>query len=96
MPNFDRTGPQGRGSMTGRQLGRCNDNNNITDFVYGRGRRGNGNGNGFGYRNRIGFGRNQQHFSAGVSEKTLIENEINTLKDQLNSLEKQLKDLKQD
>jgi hypothetical protein len=25
MPNFDRTGPQGQGAMTGRRRGRCND-----------------------------------------------------------------------
>ena len=25
MPNFDRTGPQGQGSMTGRKRGRCRD-----------------------------------------------------------------------
>jgi len=25
MPNFDRTGPQGQGAMTGRKRGRCND-----------------------------------------------------------------------
>lgn len=93
MPNFDRTGPQGRGAMTGRHLGRCNDNANTENFVYGRGRRGNGNGNGFGYRNRIGFGRNQQHFLTDVSEKTIVENEINVLKDQLSSLEKRLQEL---
>ncbi|MBU1096383.1 MAG: DUF5320 domain-containing protein [Bacteroidetes bacterium] len=26
MPNFDGTGPQGQGSMTGRRRGRCNNN----------------------------------------------------------------------
>lgn len=93
MPRLNGTGPQGRGAMTGRQLGRCNDN--TTDFGYGRGRRGNGNGLGFGYRNGIGFGRNQQQFLTNVSEKTLIENEINTLKDQLSSLEKELNKLNQ-
>lgn len=25
MPNFDRTGPQGQGPMTGRKRGRCRD-----------------------------------------------------------------------
>jgi len=96
MPRLDRTGPQGRGAMTGRQLGRCNDNINTENFVYGRGGRGNRRGAGFGNGNGLGFGRNQQQFMTNVSEKTLIENEINTLKDQLSSLEKQLGDLKQD
>lgn len=27
MPGFDRTGPGGQGSRTGRQLGKCNSNN---------------------------------------------------------------------
>jgi len=25
MPNFDRTGPEGKGKKTGRQLGKCED-----------------------------------------------------------------------
>jgi len=87
MPRFDRTGPLGRGSMTGRGIGKCIDNANSENFAYGR------SGRGFG--NRYGFGRNQKQFS-NVSEKTIVENEINTLKDQLSSLEKQLNDLKDD
>ena len=93
MPGFDRTGPQGRGSMTGRQMGNCNGNKGSDNIGYGRGRHGFGSGPGFG--NRYGFGRNQDQFS-NVSEKTIIENEINTLKDQLSSLEKQLSELKKD
>jgi len=27
MPNFDRRGPEGKGSRTGRGLGKCNDDN---------------------------------------------------------------------
>lgn len=27
MPNYDRTGPTGAGSMTGKQMGRCNPGN---------------------------------------------------------------------
>ncbi|MFO8087752.1 MAG: DUF5320 domain-containing protein [Bacteroidales bacterium] len=31
MPNYDRTGPMGRGAMTGRRMGRCNpDNRDLT------------------------------------------------------------------
>lgn len=91
MPGFDRTGPQGRGSMTGRQFGKCNDNVDSVNYRHRRGGRGNSRGAGFG--NRIGYGRNQLHFLTDVSEKTLIENEINVLKDQLNSLEKRLQEL---
>ncbi len=96
MPNLNRTGPQGRGAMTGRQMGRCNDNINMENFAYGKVGRGNGRGRGFGNRNGLGFGRNRQEFLTNVSEKTLIENEINTLKDQLSSLEKQLGNLNKD
>ena len=94
MPGFDRTGPLGRGSMTGRQMGNCTGNIGAENIGYGRGG-GHGFGRGAGFGNRYGFGRNQQQFS-NVSEKTIVENEINTLKDQLNSLEKQLNDLKDD
>ncbi len=27
MPRFDKTGPQGTGSMTGRKMGKCNSSN---------------------------------------------------------------------
>lgn len=92
MPGLDRTGPQGRGSMTGRRMGNCNDN--IENIANGRTGRWYGRGGGSGFRHR--FGRNQQQFLTKVSEKTILENEINTLKDQLSSLEKQMKELKQD
>jgi len=87
MPNFDRTGPQGRGAMTGRQLGHCNEGANGNYF--GRGR-GNG-GRGYGFGN--GFGRHQNNLFADVSEKTLVQNQINVLKDQLSSLEKRMQEL---
>lgn len=51
MPNFDRTGPNGSGKLTGRGLGLCNsDSENISQ---GRGlgiafRSGSGRGRGFG------------------------------------------------
>ncbi len=31
MPGFDRTGPEGKGSRTGRGLGKCNPNNKSDD-----------------------------------------------------------------
>lgn len=31
MPNYDRTGPQGEGSLTGRQMGKCNPENKDTE-----------------------------------------------------------------
>ena len=97
MPRGDKTGPNGNGPKTGRGLGYCTGNNlpgfenNIT--TYGRGNgfgRRNHNGNGFG--RGMGFGY-RSGFDNGVKEKTLVQNEINILKDQLESLEKRLKEL---
>lgn len=31
MPGFDRTGPEGKGSRTGKALGKCNSNNRSND-----------------------------------------------------------------
>ncbi len=69
MPGFDRTGPEGKGSRTGRSLGRCNPNNNVsnadnpeTDFPVGTGR-GRGLGRGFAGGGR-GAGRGRG-FGAG-------------------------------
>ena len=67
MPGFDRTGPDGQGSQTGRRLGKCNPNNrrinqeNIDEDDRFFGRRGRGRRNGgrfrFGRGNGRGFGR---------------------------------------
>jgi len=104
MPRGDKTGPNGAGPRTGRGLGFCTGHNQagyLTDTAgYGRGRgfgggRGFGRGNGFGRGMGFGFRHGYRHFyeDDGISEKTLIENEINTLKDKLNSLEEKLKNL---
>jgi len=97
MPRGDKTGPNGNGPKTGRRLGYCT-GNNLPGFenniiTYGRGNgfgRRNHNGNGFG--RGMGFGY-RNGFDNGVKEKTLVQNEINILKDQLESLEKRLKEL---
>ena len=96
MPARDNTGPNGMGSMTGRGLGNCS--GNATSFSNRFGGRGAGNGNGNGRKFRGGgFGNNarfsMQDFS-GVSEKTILENEINVLKEQLKSLENMLSETK--
>jgi len=55
MPNFDKTGPMGKGTQTGRGMGNCNTENSIkeeTKEAFGLGRggqpRGLGRGNGHG------------------------------------------------
>lgn len=50
MPNFDRTGPEGKGPRTGRNLGDCNDSNNSNNNRRGLFGRGNGFGRGAGNR----------------------------------------------
>ena len=102
MPRGDKTGPNGNGSKTGRALGYCTGNsqagfeNNTATF---------GRGNGFGRRNGFGngLGRGMQYRhgvsqhvynTENVKEETLIQNQINILKDQLEYLEKKLNTLK--
>ena len=107
MPRGDKTGPNGMGAKTGRSLGYCVGNNGAgfenEMATYGRGngvgRRNRQGGNGFG-GGRQGRGFNHGFHSSNLSpfvelkEKTLIENEINSLKDQLESLEARLKTLR--
>lgn len=57
MPGLDRTGPEGKGSRTGRGLGKCKPNNknseeqnDLEDFPRGRGL-------GLGRKRGRGFGR---------------------------------------
>ncbi len=72
MPNFDGTGPQGQGAMTGRRRGRCQDTqttqiekseNRIAenkDVVYGLGRGGRPRGGGgLGNHHAGGYGKGQ-------------------------------------
>lgn len=50
MPNQDGTGPQGKGPMTGRKLGKCGDESS------NRGGNGNGIGRGRGRGDGLGLG----------------------------------------
>ena len=104
MPHGDRRGPNGNGPKTGRGLGFCygNETAGFTNMERGGRGVGYGRGRGFGNQHRYGghgYGINQmrryvQSDFVGVSEKTLIENEINILKDQLTALEERLKNIK--
>ncbi len=102
MPRGDRTGPNGAGAMSGRRAGFCVGNNvpgyqNSNNF-YGGGR-------GFGFRHgfRKGgysgydsygfrYGRNL-YPSEPIDKKTLLEEQIESLKKQLTNLEDQYKNL---
>ena len=100
MPGRDRTGPNGLGSMTGRRMGFCADNDNLNysnrRFGNQTGNRG-GFGNGRGYSRGIGYGLGNRYIdnNPNVFDKTIIENDIRILKDQLSSLEDQLKQTKE-
>ena len=98
MPRGDRTGPAGEGPLTGRRMGYCAgyDHPGFINLErgYGRGfRGGSGYGRGFGPGFRHGYGDYYHGNSPGVSEKTVIENEIRILKDQLSTLEERLSKL---
>ena len=100
MPQGDRRGPNGNGPKSGRGLGLCVENETAgymaTERV-GRGA-GFGRGRGFGYQQRgggFGAGRFAQEDFSGIKEKTLVENEINILKDKLAALEERLKNIKE-
>ena len=96
MPEFNRTGPSGQGSMTGRKMGACASNDSPDDVRFagrglGRGFRG-----GFAHNRGMGYGygmrfRNQNFENIPeTTDRTIIENEINTLKNQLSLLENKL------
>lgn len=104
MPRGDKTGPEGSGPMTGRQLGYCTGNNRPgfmeQNSMHGRGfgrgfQFGSGRGRGMGYGFRHGAGTVYPESTYQASEKTLIENEIRILKDQLSFLEEHLSKTKE-
>ena len=95
MPRGDKTGPNGNGPKTGRQMGDCVENNKpgrVTgNFGFGGGRRRRvnmGTGMGRGFRNR-----NYSSFSENQEEQDLFsffKEEILSLKNQLSDLNKRL------
>ena len=99
MPRGDKTGPNGNGPKTGRQMGDCVENNNpgkfSGNFGFGRGRGGRSNmsaGMGRRFRNR-----NMGSFSEDQTEQDLLsflKDEILSLKDQLSDLNKRMSDQK--
>jgi len=96
MPGRDRTGPSGFGSMSGRRMGLCADNDNKyfsnRGLGYQRGNRGGfGYGRGYCLGNRYGYGNMNIENNPSVSDKTIIEDDIRILEDQLSFLEEQLK-----
>lgn len=97
MPGFDKTGPQGEGSMTGRRMGRCTNSNtagsNSTRYGVGRNMK-----NGF----RRNQNRNIQDMETNTNrsrtripkeEKEFLENNLEILKQEMAALEKKIENL---
>lgn len=80
MPNFDQTGPQGQGPMTGRGMGNC----------AGGMRRGRGCRNGMGYNGRF----SQRTYLTKGEEVKALEEEAENLKADLKAIEEQINELK--
>lgn len=90
MPRRDGTGPMGKGSMTGRGLGACTDNNEIrqqSGFGFGC-RRGFGRGSGRGLGR--GFGRGFGFRNSSKTQKELLNEEKAFLKNQIEEIDKEL------
>jgi len=87
MPGFDRTGPEGRGPMTGRGAGYCAGKEippvSNREFGYGRGRM-RGFGRGFGF----GWGRREEIQS--------LKNQSNQLQNELDRVNKRVQELEAD
>jgi len=91
MPNNDRTGPQGKGSKTGRQLGNCEGASQVeTGSRFGQGF-GRGFGRGLGCRRGFGYGR---QFPTKEEEKKILEAELKELESEKQEIERMLKGMK--
>jgi len=91
MPNKDKTGPQGLGPKTGRQMGSCED---ATQLV-GRGLGRCGSGQGFG---RLRQRRNccPNRYIAGFSkeeEKKILEAELSQIDSERKDIERRISEL---
>jgi hypothetical protein len=99
MPGFDRSGPMGQGSMTGRGMGKCNPDAPSTEQLYGFGRgmgcrRGFGAGCGGVGRGR-GRGANYFGPGAGNSQPVGPASEHETLRAQADQLQQSLAAIQQ-
>ena len=100
MPGGDRTGPMGRGPMTGRATGFCAGNTTpgYTYPRYGQGfGRGRGIGRGFGGPGRRFWYRENEYMPINQpsinEEKTYLENLVKNLEDELKNVKNRIKEL---
>lgn len=99
MPGFDRSGPMGQGSQTGRGMGKCNPDAPSTEQFYGFGRGmgcRRGFGAGFGGAGR-GWGRGANYFGpvAGNNQPVAPVSEQETLRTQADQLQQSLAAIQQ-
>lgn len=97
MPGFDRSGPMGQGSQTGRGMGKCNPDTPSSDQYYAFGRglgRGRGFSAGFG---GAGRGRGANYFGPAAENRQSGSpaSEQETLRTQVNQLQQSLTTLQQ-
>jgi len=100
MPGGDRTGPLGRGPMTGRALGFCSGNASpgFSNFGFGRGR---GRGRGFGFA-RSYYGPRRMWTepvyptSNTEDEKVYLEQMIRDLEAEIKAVREKLKNLSEE
>ncbi|MCR4335572.1 MAG: DUF5320 domain-containing protein [archaeon] len=99
MPQEDRTGPEGKGQMTGRVLGYCKsqDTAGFGNSGFGNCPSGFGRGRGFGMRLGRGSGRfaNARPFYQATAEYN-AEDEIKNLKAEKEEIEKRIKQLQKE
>jgi len=97
MPQGDKTGPAGQGSMTGREMGFCA-GFNAPGFMNPRFGRGFGRGRGFAWKARAIQPMQIQQVQPAIipekQEKQFLEQELNILKDEMKEIEKRLKEIK--
>jgi hypothetical protein len=97
MPQGDRTGPNGQGSMTGRGMGFCA-GFNAPGFMNSGFGRGFGRGRGFRWRARaiqpIPLQQVQPAVITEKQEKQFLEQDLVALKEEMKEIEKRLKELK--
>ncbi len=100
MPRGDKTGPQGEGPMTGREMGHCAKNNaqgNINQCQ----KRGFGNGRGFGFcQNKMGNGlrnkcwqTNQDLELNKEEESAILRNQLILIESKKESIQKRIKEI---
>ncbi len=92
MPNFDGTGPEGRGPMTGRGMGNCAEARPRRFF-----RRGFGRGIGYGFRRAFNYSQdypvNEPATFTKEEQKKILQEELKDMENEKKAIEKRLKEM---